>query len=376
MRDARPFGWLAASAAAVLASCTLIFDSSVLAVLPEGLPNAVEDSTYTQPLYVATDGARWELVEGALPLGLSLDAETGVISGRPATAGGYEFTVRATAGIRSGERAYSFAVLPRLRLDAGLESGRVGEPYSSAPTITGGVPPYRVDVVDLPAGMDVDADSGEVFGTPLIEDDWLIEFRVEDSGDPQQTTTGRTTLEIHPRGVSIVTAELPNAAVGSEYAASLEAENGRPPYSWRVVTGLLPNGLRLDRLSGEIAGEPTAQSRTSEFTVEVTDSDAPSTTATRELKIVVPVRIITDELADATVATSYESALGAVAGVPPYTWEVISGALPSGLSLDADTGLISGIPDAAGEKSFTIRVTDADTPETSDEQTLTLTVGT
>ncbi len=63
----------------------------------------------------------------------------------------------------------------------------------------------------------------------------------------------------------------------------------------------------------------------------------------------------------------YSSFVTVTGGTPPYTFAVHSGSLPTGLSLNASTGEISGTPSAAGPFTFTIRVTDslgatADTP--------------
>lgn len=46
-------------------------------------------------------------------------------------------------------------------------------------------------------------------------------------------------------------------------------------------------------------------------------------------------------------------------GVSPYTFAVTSGALPTGLSLNSSTGVISGTPSATGTFDFTVTVTDA-----------------
>lgn len=79
--------------------------------------------------------------------------------------------------------------------------------------------------------------------------------------------------------------------------------------------------------------------------------------------------IITYFLPAGTVGVSYSTQLSVINGVLPYSWSIISGALPAGLTLDID-GLISGTPTAAGIFSFTVRITDA--AGTTDTQTLTL----
>jgi len=60
-----------------------------------------------------------------------------------------------------------------------------------------------------------------------------------------------------------------------------------------------------------------------------------------------------------TVGTAYSTTLEASGGTEPYTWTVIGGALPAGLTLGSATGVISGTPSAAGTHSFIVRVDDS-----------------
>ncbi|GEM_PF-2853688 len=55
----------------------------------------------------------------------------------------------------------------------------------------------------------------------------------------------------------ITTDNLPAGRVGASYSATLEAEGGRPPYTWSVASGTLPDGLTFDTDTGEILGTPT-----------------------------------------------------------------------------------------------------------------------
>lgn len=56
---------------------------------------------------------------------------------------------------------------------------------------------------------------------------------------------------------------------------------------------------------------------------------------------------------------AYALTLSAVGGSTPYQWSLVGGALPPGLSLNTDTGTISGISMVPGAHTFTVRVQDA-----------------
>jgi len=71
-----------------------------------------------------------------------------------------------------------------------------------------------------------------------------------------------------------------------------------------------------------------------------------------------PVAITTTSLPDAMQDTTYTTTVEATGGTHPYMWTVTSGALPSGLSLDLNTGEIHGTPDTVENQTFTVTVTD------------------
>jgi hypothetical protein len=87
--------------------------------------------------------------------------------------------------------------------------------------------------------------------------------------------------------LEIVTARaLPKAVLTVSYETKLAATGGVPPRTWEVIAGSLPPGLSLDSRTGTISGTPTALGQY-HFAVEVSDSDDPADTRTREFTLTV-----------------------------------------------------------------------------------------
>lgn len=87
------------------------------------------------------------------------------------------------------------------------------------------------------------------------------------------------------------------------------------------------------------------------------------------------LNITTTSLPNGQANLAYSQTLAVGGGVSPYTWSLLSGSLPAGLSLSG-VGVISGTPTAAESQAFTVRVTDSAGPAATDDQSLTIVVTT
>src|SRR5262249_3570237 len=114
--------------------------------------------------------ARYRLVSGALPPGLSLwgsGEPAAQIDGVPRKGGVYRFTVEAADALgHRATRAYTVQINARLVLSGGLLGSRatIGAPYWAKVTATGGAPPYRFGAFEL-NGLTLDRATGALSGT-------------------------------------------------------------------------------------------------------------------------------------------------------------------------------------------------------------------
>jgi RHS repeat-associated protein len=85
-----------------------------------------------------------------------------------------------------------------------------------------------------------------------------------------------------------------------------------------------------------------------------------------------PLQIATSSLQDGTLNQSYSVQLQATGGTKNYTWSLVSGSLPTGLSLSF-SGTISGTPSSAsGQQIIQVQVADSSTPAQRDVATLSI----
>lgn len=151
---------------------------------------------------------------------------------------------------------------------------------------------------------------------------------------------------------------LPIGEVGIVYTDTLLGDGGEPPYTWSISSGTLPGGLALVGATGVISGTPTTP-ETQNFVIRLTDSLGNTTTKNCSLHIYAPPVITTVcPLPDATKDSPYSETFAATGGAPPLVWTIISGALPTGLSMDT-SGNVTGTPTVEEVGSFTVQVADA-----------------
>jgi hypothetical protein len=337
-----------------------------LAISTTSLPGGTVGALYSQSL-AATGGSSpytWQVSSGSLPGGLSLAATTGNIYGTPTAAGSFPFQVKVSDSLQASATASFTIRITAAALSittASLPNGIVGTAYAATTlAATGGTPPYTWSVASgsfLPGGLSIS--SSVISGTPTTAGTFPVTLQVTDSAQVTATRAYSVAVTAAVVPLSITTqAPLPGGEAGMAYTETFAATGGTTPYTWYISAGALPPGLTLNQSAGSLTGTPTTAG-TFNFTLEVADIADHSAFQPFAISVLSAVKIITPPvMPDGTTGALYSQQFLASGGVTPYTWSVAAGSIPTGLSLNTSTGLLSGSPTAPGTYNFTIGITD------------------
>ena len=342
---------------------TLIISQPPLTINPPNLPPATQNVAYSQTI-VASGGSgpyTYIVLSGALPPSLTLDPNTGALSGTPTSGGVFNFTIQAGDQFgTTGTRAYTLNVgTNSLTVNpASLPPGTQNTPYNQTVTASGGSGPYTFAVVAgaLPTGLSLNPNTGAITGTPTGSGTSNFTIQATDSlGNigtrPYAVNIGTNSLGVNPP-------TLPAGTQNVFYNQTVSAVGGTGPYTFSVSAGALPAGLALDPSTGAITGVPTG-SGPSTFTISVLDSQG--NTGSRPYTVNIGTNSLTVNpatLPNGSQGTPYNQTVVGSGGTAPYTYSIVAGALPAGLALNAATGAITGTPSGSGQSTFTVQARD------------------
>ena len=154
--------------------------------------------------------------------------------------------------------------------DTTIAASAVGSAYSDYVVAPGtAVLHYIVTAGGLPLGIDLDELTGELYGTPLIEDTKTFTITASNAYGSVSHAFSMTT---GPAGVAPTWSEtvVGDGVVGTTFTDSVTAV-GDPVIVYSVSVGTLPTGLAFDTASGAVTGTPTAEG---DFTFTLTATNA------------------------------------------------------------------------------------------------------
>lgn len=292
-----------------------------------------------------------------------------------------------------GPRPLAIDTEPRLA-DA-IGQIRYEQPIRSS----GGVLPHTWSVVPgygrLPSGLALNT-GGIVTGVPLETGNFTFKAEVDDgAGNIQQksfTMTVREPLPFDSRYVS--QSVVPTIQVGQSFSATLKwlnvgsqmwdggsvklvSQNPAGSDTWRLTAIAVPGiTLKGDPLTVPLTLTAPRVAGTYNFQWQLAQlSGALFGQPSANLQIIVtpgPPAIDSAGPLQAVAGTPFSYQLTVAGGTSPFTWSVASGALPAGLSLNPQSGLIAGTPAAAGTATFAAQVSDAESRTAQKSFTITV----
>lgn len=342
------------------------------------LTDAMEGGSYFATLNAASGGNApysYNFYGGALPAGMFLNSN-GTLTGTPTESGDFSFSVIAvdsTAGLGpyySVPRVYSLRVAGTPPIASAVSATvAYGSDSILIPLSITGSPATSVFVGTQAMSGTATATGTTISYTPNLGfagPDTFTYIARNASGDSAPATVNIT---VSSPTISVSASASFVAQIGVPYAQTFTWNGGHPPYTSFQVLGL-PAGLAVTGTginSVTISGTPTA---TGNFSL--TASAADSSTGTGPfigsqgftLSVSAPaltLHPLAGTPLNATYGVAYSQQYAAGGGTPNYTYTISAGALPSGLSMNAATGLLSGTPTQTGFFNFSVRARDSST---------------
>ena len=304
----------------------------------------------------------YSIASGALPPGISLNQDTGVISGTSTNSGAYTFSITATAADAAANtdttQNLTISVGTSVSLTTGLRSQTVWINQAfSARAVFGGFPTPTVALARnsgaLPPGLTLAAD-GTISGTPTTAGSYT--FNLTGRNFVGSATTANYTYTVE--GTPAYTAGddfSANINLGDAYSKTPTVTGSSLTYS---LDGTVPRGITLDSRTGKLAGTAT---QAGSFTFRVKAHNAGGDVYSQSSTLVInraPAFTNASVASHIRKDTSDYSFTFQTNGFPLAVYAVTSGSLPRGMTLSS-TGVLSGTPNTKGTYNFTVEARNA-----------------
>lgn len=236
-------------------------------------------------------------------------------------------------------------------------SGSLGTAFTYQ--ITASNAPSNFGASGLPAGLSITTSTGLISGTPTTPGGYSVPISATNAGGTGTATLTLTISSPPPPPAPAITSSLTTTATqGSSFTYQITASN--TPTSFGAAN--LPTGLSVSTSSGRISGTPSVNGN---FNVNISATNSGGTGgAVLAIAISNPpppppppaAPVITSSLtASGTQGTTFSYQITATNTPTGFG----ASGLPSGLTVSASTGLVSGTPTASGNFNVTISAINA-----------------
>ncbi len=352
------------------------YDEYVPAVANPGTQNSAVGDTVS--LQVQASGLApsdtWTYSATGLPSGLSINSSTGLITGTiTGSATAYSATVTANDGQGDDpSQSFTWNVSVLSETNPGTQNSAVGDSVSLAIATTG-LPTgdsWTYSASGLPSGVSINASTGLITGTITGSANTYSSSVTASDGEGASTTQSFTW------NVSVLSETNPgtqNGAVGDSVSVAI-ATSGLPSGdSWTYSASGLPSGLSINTSTGLITGTITGSAST--YSSSVTAGDGEGASVSQSFTWNVSALSVTNPGTQSSALGATVSLQIHASGLPTGdTWTYSASGLPSGLSINATSGLISGTI-SGSPNTYASSVTASDDHGASTTQAFSWSVG-
>jgi len=310
-------------------------------------------------------------IKPALPAGLSINNATGIITGTPgAVSSATNYTITSYNNAGSSTATLNIAVTNPPPPVISYNSPKVYTATEAisplSPTSTGGaIPPTGAFSITptLPTGLSFDINTGIISGTPTsasVSTNYKI--KATNLGG-NNTATLNITVNLPPAPIVSYGSGPLVFTAGAPITSFSPTNSGGPVSSsgGYLISPSLPSGLNFDTNTGTISGTPTSASASTNYTVTASNIGGSGTTIlniTVNLPPVPSISYSTPQVYTALTTISSLSPINTGGQVQSAGGYLITPLLPSGLSFNTTTGVITGTPTTASPATnYTITAT-------------------
>ena len=330
---------------------------------PGSLTSTVGQQILLQLQAADADGDPLSYSASGLPDGLQVTAGNGRISGSPTTAGSYSVTVSVSDGRVSTSQSFGWTInavaqnSPPVLTSPGNQTATVGQATAlqlQATDPNGDALTFSAS--GLPAGLQINASTGRIAGTPTASGTSSVTVTVSDGALSASRTFSWTVAAVNVAPTMTAPGNQ-NSTMGQPAVLQLQASDANFNVLTYSATGL-PPGLQIATTTGRIAGTPTTAGT---YNVAATVSDG-ALTASRSFTWTVAAANV------APVMTAPGNQTGVVGQATAMQLQATDAnnntltysatGLPPGLQITASSGRIAGTPTAAGLYNVTATVSD------------------
>ena len=211
------------------------------------------------------------IVSGSLPIGLSINPSTGVISGSPSQLlSSQSVTIEAMSGTAIETVVLSFTVITPISSFSYPQSSYVlsrDDPVSIIPTVDGDQLSFSVSSGSLPIGLSINSSIGIISGTPLSSIPLTNTIQASNQvGSTQFTISIQVIIPLSNLHYSQFSFTL---IKGQSFSISPIISGDNPLFT--ITSGTLPPGLSLNQSTGIISGIPSSTFPSTSITIQASN---------------------------------------------------------------------------------------------------------